>query len=157
MRELWRKLVRRVSWRPVASYFFLVFIFFIAARLYAVSPENVPGAVLFSLPFAVALAWVYYRKFQQPLEQINAITRQMAQGQLNKEIRILSNDEIAELAHNINALAGRLRETISDITDEKNRMQAILNSMSDGVIAVCRGGRIITVNHVVEQILNQRQ
>lgn len=157
VRKLWRKMVRRVSWRVVASYFFLVFIFFIAARLYAVSPENVPGAVLFSLPFAVALAWVYYRKFQQPLEQINAITRQMAQGKLNKEIRILSNDEIAELAQNINTLAGRLRETISEITDEKNRMQAILNSMSDGVIAVCRGGRIITVNHVVEQILHQRQ
>lgn len=145
---------RSISWRPVAGYFFLIFVFYAALRLYAGSSVKVWGAVLISLPFAIALSWIMLKKIMGPLAEISDVAKEMARGNLNREIRIYSNDEIGDLARNINFLGHRLKQTISEITEEKDRVRAILNSMADGVVAVDGNGRVLLVNPAVERALN---
>lgn len=149
--------LRRISWRPMASYFFMFLIFFVILKLYDVDKINIGGAIAVSLPLVVGLAWVYYRRVSKPLSEINRASREIAQGNFKRQINITSKDEIGDLARSINDMATRLRDTIEEITEERNRAQAILNSMADCVIAFDRQGRIILVNPAVEEIFGITQ
>ncbi len=55
---------------------------------------------------------------------------------------------------NLNAQVTKLKEEIRQLADENIRMQAIFNSMAEGVIAVDKGSRIISINPTVEKIFN---
>lgn len=147
------KLARTIGWRPIASYFLLIFVFFALLKLYPVTRENAFSVALLSLPFAVLMAWIMLKRVVFPLNLITEAAQEMARGNLEKEIKIYTNDEIGDLARSINLLASRLKHTVEDITDEKNRMHAILNSMADGVVAVDSAGRVLLVNPVVERAL----
>jgi two-component system phosphate regulon sensor histidine kinase PhoR len=146
-----------VSWRPVVSYFFLMVIFFALLQLYAAKKLSVLGALLIILPLSVLLAWLLYRRVIGPLNEIIAAARDMARGNLDRELHLCTPDEIGELARSINEMARQLRETIAMITEEKNRVRAILNSMADGVIALDRDGRVLLINPVVEEIFDLRE
>jgi two-component system phosphate regulon sensor histidine kinase PhoR len=76
---------------------------------------------------------------------------QMAEGDLSQTLRVYESDEMGKLAQSLNQMAQRLRATLSLVTEEKNRMQAILDSMADGVIAVDGETRVILINPVVEE------
>lgn len=153
MKFVFKDLGRSIGWRPIASYFILIAIFFIVLKLSDVTPQNALGAVLLTLPFAALLAWIFFIKLLMPLVAINEAAREMARGNLDLEIDIATNDEIGDLAKNINYLARRLKNTIVEITEEKDRMRAVLNSMADGVVAVDIHGRVLLINPVVEKVL----
>lgn len=154
--KFWR-FFQSIGWRPVASYFFLLFLFLAILKLYAAQKISFAGAAAVTLPLAAGLAWVLYRRVIAPLNEIIATTREIARGNLNREINITSRDEIGDLARSINDVAARLRVTIDEITAEKNRAQAILNSMADGVIAVDGESRIIMVNPAAETMFGISQ
>lgn len=139
-----------VGWRPVASYFFMLLIFFSLLQLYAVEIISIAGMAAVSLAFAVILAWVLYRRVIGPLNEIIEASRDIAAGNLDRRLAINSNDEIGDLARSINDMADRLRQTIEEVTAERDRVQAMLDSMSDVVLAVDRKGRIFMVNPAVE-------
>lgn len=147
------KLARSIGWRPIASYFLLIFIFFASLKLFPVTRQNALGVALLTFPFAVLLAWILLKRVVLPLNVISEAAREMARGNLDKEIKIYTNDEIGDLAKSINLLASRLRRTVDEITDEKNRIRAILHSMADGVVAVDGSGRVLLVNPAVERAL----
>ncbi|MFZ5633260.1 MAG: two-component system histidine kinase PnpS [Bacillota bacterium] len=149
-----RDFARSISWRPMASYFFLIFVFYVAFRLFADDDVHSVGAVLISLPFAIALSWILLKRIMGPLTEISDVAKEMARGNLDREIRIYSDDEIGDLARNINLLGHRLKQTINEITAEKDRMRAVLNSMADGVVAVNSDGRVLLINPAVERALN---
>lgn len=152
--EKLRELARSISWRPMASYFFMLFVFYVALRFYADESVNAWGVVLISLPFAIALSWILLIRIMGPLARISEVTKEMARGNFGREIRVYSDDEIGDLAKNINLLGRKLRQTIDEITEEKDRMQAVLNSMADGVVAVDGDGRVLLLNPAVIKALN---
>lgn len=146
------KNLRKIGWRPVASYFFLFLVFFALAQLYTVQMLNLWGAVALAFSCSAFLAWIMYKRIISPLEEMAAIAQDMARGNLDQEIRIYAQDEIGDLARSINYMARQLKNNIDDVTSEKNRIQAILSSMADGVIAMDNWGRVILINPVVEEI-----
>lgn len=139
-----------IGWRPVASYFFMLLVFFTLLKLYAVDKITIGVMVAISLLFSAFLALVLYRRVIGPLNEVIEASRDIARGNLNRRISIISQDEIGDLAKSINDMADRLRHTIDEITAEKDRAQAMLDSMSDVVLALDRKGRIIMVNPAVE-------
>ncbi|MFH1486876.1 MAG: ATP-binding protein [Chloroflexota bacterium] len=89
-------------------------------------------------------------------EQIGKLTRmsgRMAEGQLDQEIKVTSRDEVGRLATAFNLMAARLKETMSSITTERDRMAVVLSNMGDGMVVVDGAGRVTMVNKVAEKIL----
>lgn len=99
---------------------------------------------LISLPIAKSVS--------EPLQNMARLARNIADGNFEHQLPIISRDEIAELSHSFNYMAKRLKENVEEITNEKNRVQAILTSMADGVLAVDNEGKIILINPVVEYL-----
>lgn len=91
-----------------------------------------------------------------PLHEMTAVAKDMAEGKLDAEVRVVTNDEVGDLSRSFNYMGFRLRETIGQITEERNKLQAILTSMTDGVIAIDREGHILLINPTVEKMFNVR-
>ncbi|OPX85646.1 MAG: Alkaline phosphatase synthesis sensor protein PhoR [Pelotomaculum sp. PtaB.Bin117] len=146
-----------IGWRPLISYFFLFLGFLALAQLYALHKPILweMGVVVFIS--AAILAWITYRRLINPIEEMSSIAQDMARGNLEQEIRIFAQDETGDLARSINYLSRELKKNIDDVISEKNKVQAILASMCDGVIAMDNWGRVILVNPIVEKFFGTTQ
>ena len=145
-------LAKGVVWRVAASYFILLVVFLGLLELYEAHLLTFFGALVPASLLSIIFSWLLYKRVINPLNKINEVTQEMARGNFDQQIMIRHQDEMGELAANINNLAGQLKTVISDITAEKNRARAILDSMADGVIALNREGKVLLVNPAVEEI-----
>jgi len=64
----------------------------------------------------------------------------------------IPQDDIGKLSEALNSLVERLRQKIGELESESGRMQAILDSMIEGVIAVDTDMRILAANPAAEKI-----
>jgi len=85
------------------------------------------------------------------------VTKAISQGNLNQELPLYEQKEINQLAQNINDLVRQQKKVLAQITAEKNRIQTILNSMMEGVIALDNQGNILLLNSAVENFLGIAQ
>jgi two-component system phosphate regulon sensor histidine kinase PhoR len=92
------------------------------------------------------------RTITEPLQKLTQASRKMAQGQLDQRIKVTSKDEVKELAEAFNLMATRLAEMITALTSEKDKMGAILSTMSDAILLVDNESRVIMVNKAVERL-----
>lgn len=81
------------------------------------------------------LGYVFSRSISRPLQKINRAALEMAKGNFKSKVSVTSDDEIGDLAKTFNYLIHTLDKSINDLADEKGRMESILTSMAEGVIA----------------------
>jgi two-component system sensor histidine kinase VicK len=89
-------------------------------------------------------------------EPIIALTRhakEIAGGNLNTEISVHSQDEIGQLADSFNFMAKELSNTLSTMASEKNKSEALLHNMTDGVLAYDAAGQLIHANAACGEML----
>lgn len=101
-------------------------------------------ATLVSIIFGSLFAFVWNKKILKPLTEITNVAENIAQGDLSARITVKSSDEIATLATSFNLMADQLAINIRDLTSEKNKLNAVITSMADGLITI-DSNKIITV------------
>jgi len=74
-------------------------------------------------------------------------------GDLATRAPVDATAELGELGRTFNAMAGRLQETIQAISDERNRIEAIVAGMTDAVIATDRHDTIMLLNRAAQDLL----
>ena len=82
----------------------------------------------------------------QPVRELEEVTKKIASGDLNKRAVIYYNDEIGSLAGTFNEMADMLEIKISDSLDKQNKLEAILESMESGVVAITATGKVMLIN-----------
>lgn len=108
------------------------------------------------LAIAVVIGFMLTRTITLPIRALTSRAAAMAGGDFSQLIDVQSRDEIGELAGMFNFLTGRLKETLREISAEKNKVEAILNYMSDGIIALNKEGVTIHVNPAAQEFLKLR-
>ena len=78
----------------------------------------------------------------------------MAGGDLTARAEDGSNDEYGELGRALNYLSSELGSTISSLQMERNRLQSLINGLSEGIIAVDAKGATTLINPAVYGLLN---
>ncbi|QOD85944.1 cell wall metabolism sensor histidine kinase WalK [Weissella viridescens] len=104
------------------------------------------SAAFLAILLGVIMSIIISQSLAKPITAINDRTLRIAQGDYTGEIRVQSNDEIGQLAENVNILALRIEETTNSIDFEKRRLDSVLEYMTDGVIATDRRGNINMIN-----------
>ncbi|MCB2298395.1 two-component system histidine kinase PnpS [Clostridium tagluense] len=103
-------------------------------------------AILFcgimSIWFSLKLSYIVVK----PITDLIFITSRISKGEIHRRARTLSGGEIGQLAKNFNEMADKLEFTLNEVTDKQNRLEAILQSMDSGVIAVDRKNKVIMIN-----------
>ena len=98
-----------------------------------------------------------YRVILRTSRSINALTeasRQLTAGELDYRVHAQGSDETQELAEAFNRMAASLRDLVRDLSVERGKLTAVLNTMADGVVVIDGNGTIVLVNHAAEEILN---
>jgi len=72
----------------------------------------------------------------RPVVEMQAIARQMSEGQFAVRAPVRSPDELGALGRALNVMALRLREQIHNLETERAKATAILDGMVEGVVAV---------------------
>lgn len=142
----------------VVTGYFILFVIFTALllvdlKVYYQTPLKI-------IAIALTLAILFYiinTRIISPLKDISNTAEQILTGNLETTINVHSNDEMGKLSGNLNAISRMLKETLYQVKDTKNIDQAILNSMTDGVIAVNRQGEVVFINRVLEENLGVKQ
>ncbi|MFA5881871.1 MAG: phosphate regulon sensor histidine kinase PhoR [Eubacteriales bacterium] len=111
-------------------------------------------AVVVALILMVIVVSSFTSSLVVPLQEMTQVAGEIAEGRLDRTLNVNSNDEIGALSRGLNYMAERLRDNIRQITEERNKVEAILASMSDGVIAVDCNGNILLINPAAERMFN---
>lgn len=93
----------------------------------------------------------------KPIKLMRIGAQRFAAGDFHYKLSIPKSEELGELARTLNSMAISLDERIQTITRQKNELNAILESLNEGVIAVDNNERIISLNPAAARILNIKQ
>lgn len=115
---------------------------------------------IFSTGTAIALAITAVlgiflaRAITRPITDMRRQALALAKGNYSRKVKIYGQDEIGQLAATFNTLTKKLQEAHATTESEKRKLSSVLTSMTDGVIATDRRGRVILINEPALQMLD---
>jgi len=114
-----------------------------------ISRTIIAGAGIAAI-IAILLAIQLSRTTTEPVKKLTKMAKRIAEGELDQEIRVTARDEVGDLAGAFNQMSARLREMVALLTNERDKMAAIVSTMGDGVIIVDSESRVNMVNKAAE-------
>jgi len=102
---------------------------------------------------AAVLSLLISRRISEPIVSIQQTAERFAAGELSLRVPMPASAELATLADSLNRMAAQLGERITTITEQRNKLDAILSSMAEGVFAVDDSGRIVSMNAAAADLL----
>lgn len=123
--------------------------------------QGIYNNTIISLLIGIAIATIMgYRvsfSISKPIKEMTYMSSKISKGQFDKRIYISSKDEIGELSTSINDMAAKLDETINSLKDKNSKMEAILSSVINGIIAIDNNERVLFMNPAAIDILDIRE
>src|ERR1041385_7037206 len=116
---------------------------------------NLLRATALALLLALVLAALIAEVIARRLRRIVRFAEQVAAGDLSARIAVASGDEIAQVGVALDRTARRLEENFAAVRESRSELEALLNSMTDGVIAVSRDMEGRWANHAIAGILHR--
>lgn len=105
-----------------------------------------------SLVLLIIIALFLSENLTRPILKLKAGTELLKRGQLDTQVSIKSGDEIEALADSFNVMAERLLLREHSLQAEKSQMEKLLQSLTDGVLAIDQSEKILLFNKAAEQI-----
>ncbi len=102
--------------------------------------------IIISGVIASLLAYYLSKKIAEPLDTLTNAVAEVSQGKYNKKIPVATNDQIGYLTETFNIMCVKLNTTINALETENKRMEAIVNSMINGVVAIDKKNKILMIN-----------
>jgi two-component system, OmpR family, phosphate regulon sensor histidine kinase PhoR len=100
------------------------------------------------------LAFFIARRISGPLNDLQRGALRFARGDLGRELPIPHTAELASLAEALNYMAGQLQSQIQSLSRQGQEQEAILSSMTEGVLALDAEGRLLTINSAGAEMLH---
>ncbi|MBI4728630.1 MAG: HAMP domain-containing protein [Acidobacteria bacterium] len=137
------------------------------ARILATAQEPIDRTLfLIALAAAViasALAWMWGGRVTRPISSLTRAARELRRGNLEARAAVESGDEVGllgasfnEMAESLGRMTGDLRAAADQETALRNRTEAIMQSMGDGLVATDAAGQIMLFNKAAEAMVGVR-
>ena len=117
------------------------------------SRDIMTKATIIALTITIFLGLVLSTSITGPIKDLTAKAKQMSQGDFDQKVDVKSNDEIGQLGYTFNFLIDKLKITMSNLQQEKSKMETTFKYMADGVLTVDTSGSIVHANPVAEELL----
>lgn len=119
------------------------------AKLYQ---GTIPLLVLVGLA-AFGIVYLVTRNITQPIQDMLLVTKKLQQGEFGRRVLVKSRDEIGLLGRSFNELSLTLEKMFDTIYDRESKLNAVLTSMNDSVLALNVNQRVILANRAVGELL----
>ncbi len=97
---------------------------------------------IFSLGFTSIVAVIV----SKPLREMSIVARAMAVGDFTRHPSIRSRDELGDLAHALTYMSDEVRDKLRTIERERARLDAVIESLSEGLMVVNEKGAVLLMN-----------
>lgn len=108
--------------------------------------------VIVSSVAIVLIALYFARFFTEPILRIARASQRIGQGDFSEHIDLQRSDEIGALGESINAMGVSLKDFVARIESQRNRLEVILNSAAESILAIDKQGSIIIANHAATEL-----
>ena len=106
------------------------------------------------------ISWLISRNLVRPVKAMQEATEQIASGDYDIQLAVASQDELGQLAEEINTMSRRLQSfkslNLDKVVAEKQRGEAIIRSLSDGIVVVDDQLRIVAINPVAAALFGTK-
>ena len=103
-------------------------------------------ATLLALGISMILGYMASYFIARRLKRIERSAELIAGGDLSAKVPETVEDEIGQLADTFNVMADRLRSAFAQVEYERDRVEVLLNDLSEGVIGVSSEGTVTIAN-----------
>ncbi len=153
-----RSLLRKTFFGYVA----LISIYVLTVGLFINTPlsEKLGTGLTFALgsllatAIALPLGWLINSRFLKPLQEITRVSEEFTRSNFSRRANISTTDELGLLSMNLNRTAQIVEESIATITKDKNQLEALLSSMTEGVVAIDNHEKIFKLNEAACEMLS---
>lgn len=114
--------------------------------------------VLISGLLSLLMSYFVVGKTVKPIIELTKIAKNIAYGDLEGEVKIVSNDEIGELAKTFNFMSEKVKQLLKKIELKANELQNIIDNLQSAVFVIRRNGEIILINKfAIEELKIERK
>ena len=103
---------------------------------------------------SVGVGYFVFRGASRSVRAVADGANRLAQGDLEHRVATGASDETRDLADAFNAMASTIRRMVNDMSDERDKLAAMLDTMEDGVVVIEPDGRITLMNSAAELMLD---
>ncbi len=105
------------------------------------------------LGISFILGYIFSKTITAPIGALMNKAVNIAAGDFDELPEVKSDDEISRLTQAFNNMAVSLKSTMTEISSEKNKIETIINYMTDGIIAFNLKGEVIHTNPASKSML----
>lgn len=110
-------------------------------------------ALFVGLIIAVGMSFFMAKAISNPIENLTRGANQVASGEFDYQLPVVSKDEIGTLTRTFNQMARALKNSMEEIEEEKNKLSTIFLYLTDGVIAFAKNGQMLHINAAARNML----
>lgn len=111
-------------------------------------------AGLFAAVLTGALAYTMIRVRRRMLYRLVKGARQLSRGDLQSDIEVSGEDDLALLSTALNTLRRRMAGQLATIDRQRQTLAALVNQLHEGVVVARADGRIVLMNPAAAKMLN---
>jgi len=120
---------------------------------YARLRDGVVAGVAAGSVLALVVAALFARRLTRPLASMTEAAAALAEGDDAPAIAHSSSDEMGDLARAFNRMAAQLRERLKLLEQEREKLETVFESMTEGVVAVDQDERLLHLNQAARAML----
>ncbi len=111
---------------------------------------------LFSGVIAVIVGTIFAKDITNPLKQLTEKARLLTEGDINALEESDIKDEIGQMTNMLVLLAKKGEDATAKANEEKNKIETILQNMTDGILAFDINGKLIHFNNEAQRLLGRK-
>ncbi|MBJ6801333.1 two-component system histidine kinase PnpS [Geomonas propionica] len=108
--------------------------------------RTLAAALAVAVAASIVLSYILTNVNSRHLRTLSAGASRIGNGEFGTRITVRSSDEMGELAQVMNDMADRIEQQMERISTEKNRLDAILGGMGEGVMVTDAAAVVTLVN-----------
>jgi two-component system phosphate regulon sensor histidine kinase PhoR len=116
--------------------------------------RHLAAAMLIGIGLSIAFGYMVYAVVSRPLHRVAEASRQLAYGNLESQIPVTGDTDLATVSSSLNAMARNLRLKMAELEADKHRTDAVIAAMSSGVVVFDRGARVVLANSSIQTLLD---
>jgi two-component system, OmpR family, phosphate regulon sensor histidine kinase PhoR len=111
-------------------------------------------AMLVGVGLTLVFGYMVYAVVSRPLRRMAEASHQLAYGNLNAEIPVTGDRDLATVGSSLNAMAKNLRLKMEELGEDKHRTEVIIAAMSSGVVVFDHDARVVLANAAIQAPLD---
>jgi PAS domain S-box-containing protein len=101
----------------------------------------------------IGMALVLTRFFTRPILHMDQIARRIGGGDFSASVGFTRRDEMGTLGRSIDTMKSNLSSLIHGIESQRERLEIILNTTTEGIFAIDDAGKVLLANHTAEKLV----